>query len=172
MHIACPAAGNTLDHHTRETLVTVVAALPHVALHLEVAVLGAEVHIGSQHHLRIAFLHGAELQSARRTTEVRGLGLQQKKGLAPSPCSGFTPFPRRRNPNESALLFFFHYLFRCSFFPTVSFLFYCAFSFATWAFSFLLCLFPFLPLHSSETIFNPYLMTCKVCYKIQLAGIT
>jgi len=35
---------------------TVRAALPDISLHLEVTILGAEMNIGSQHHLHISLL--------------------------------------------------------------------------------------------------------------------
>jgi hypothetical protein len=35
---------------------TIRAALPDIAFHLEVAILGAEMYIGSQHHLHVGLL--------------------------------------------------------------------------------------------------------------------
>jgi len=46
------------DRKKEKKLVTVVAALEDVALHLEVAVLGAEMDVGGQHHLDVGFLLG------------------------------------------------------------------------------------------------------------------
>jgi hypothetical protein len=63
-----------------------VASLPDVALHLEVAVLGAEVYIGRKHYLHIAFFHGDGWGIRGRCTrewsrhcEVQRLALQLRK---------------------------------------------------------------------------------------------
>jgi hypothetical protein len=77
-----------------ETLVTVVAALPDVALHLEVAVLSAEVHIGRKHHLRIAFFHGdgwGEGEGARES----GHGTAKCGGWRCSCEKGWVSLPAR-----------------------------------------------------------------------------
>lgn len=52
---------------------TIGAALPDVSLHLEIAVLGAEMHIGSQHHLHIGLFHGLE----RSWNAVQIVGLRK-----------------------------------------------------------------------------------------------
>jgi len=40
----------------KECTHTIRAALPDIAFHLEVAILGAEMNIGSQHHLHVGLL--------------------------------------------------------------------------------------------------------------------
>ena len=68
-----------------------LATLPHVALHLEVAVLGAEVALGRKHHLHVGILlgesHGGEIFEAEGSFET---GLRSRGRLRMSTASAIS----------------------------------------------------------------------------------